>query len=158
MKDKSNFDEDIEDIGVSENTIGDNLTHKKFFDEAITQANIAAKKGEIPIGCVIVKDGKIVAKAYNRRERTNDATAHAEVLAIKKACKRLKNWRLTGCDIYVTLEPCMMCMGAIVNARIRKIYYCAPNNNPNLNHNVDSECIINDNYVSLLRDFFANKR
>ena len=80
-------------------------------------------KEEIPVGAVIVKENKIIAKAYNKREKNQIATHHAEVLAIEKACKKLKSWRLDDCDLYVTLEPCPMCAGAIMNARIKNVYY-----------------------------------
>ena len=93
--------------------------------QALNQAQIAYNKDEAPIGAVIVRNGKIIARAYNKREITQSATAHAEILAIEKACKKLCLWRLTGCDIYVTLEPCPMCMGAIINARLSNLYYGA---------------------------------
>lgn len=80
-------------------------------------------KGEIPIGAVIVKNNKIVSYAHNDREKSQIATHHAEILAIEKACKKLKSWRLDDCDIYVTLEPCPMCAGTILNARIKNLYY-----------------------------------
>lgn len=86
----------------------------------------AYSKEEIPIGCVIVKDGKIIASTHNTREQTQIATHHAEILAIQKACKKLKSWRLDDCDLYVTLEPCPMCAGAIMNARIKNLYYAVP--------------------------------
>ena len=82
------------------------------------------QKEEIPIGAVIVKDGKVVATGFNDREKTQIATHHAEIIAIEKACKKLKSWRLDDCDLYVTLEPCPMCAGAILNARIKNLYYC----------------------------------
>ena len=88
-----------------------------FMKKAIQQAKRAEKLGEVPVGAVIVKDGKIIARGYNRRESLQMATAHAEHIAIEKACKKLGSWRLTGCTLYVTLEPCIMCAGAIVNAR-----------------------------------------
>ena len=83
----------------------------------------AYSKEEIPIGAVIIKDNKIISSAHNKREKTQIATHHAEILAIEKACKKLKSWRLDDCDIYVTLEPCPMCAGAILNARIKNLYY-----------------------------------
>lgn len=83
-------------------------------------------KDEIPVGAIIVKNNRIISKAYNRREKNQIATHHAEVLAINKACKKLKSWRLDDCDIYVTLEPCPMCAGAILNARIRNVFYAVP--------------------------------
>ena len=92
---------------------------------AIKEALKAKKHGEVPIGAVIVKDDKIIAKAYNKRERKKNALYHAEILAINKACKKLKSWRLDNATIYVTLEPCPMCAGAISNARIKKLIYGA---------------------------------
>jgi len=97
----------------------------QFMEEAIKLAKKAYKKGEVPIGAVIVRNNKIIAKAYNVREKTQSAIAHAEILAIKKACKKLKSWRLDDCDIYCTLEPCFMCAGAILNARIKNLYFGA---------------------------------
>ena len=98
-----------------------------FMKEAIKLAKVAVRHDEIPIGAVIVKDGKIIAKAYNTREKTMNAVNHAEVLAISKACKILNNWRLIDCDMFVTVEPCVMCYGALYNARIHRLYYGAPN-------------------------------
>ena len=92
-------------------------------EEAIKQANKALEKDEVPIGAVIVKNGKIIARGYNCREKNQNALMHAEIVAIDKACKKLNSWRLDGCQIYVTLEPCPMCAGAIVNARIDKLVY-----------------------------------
>ena len=94
-----------------------------FMEEAIKQANKALEKDEVPIGAVIVKNGKIIARGYNCREKNQNALMHAEIVAIDKACKKLNSWRLDGCQIYVTLEPCPMCAGAIVNARIDKLVY-----------------------------------
>jgi len=93
-----------------------------FMNEAIKLAQKAYNKGEVPIGAVIVKNNKIIARAYNNRERTQQAINHAEVIAIKKACKKLKSWRLNDCEMYVTLEPCSMCAGAILNARIDTLH------------------------------------
>jgi len=93
--------------------------------EALKEAQKAKKKGEVPIGCVIVRDNKIIARAHNRRHKLKNAVAHAEVLAIKKACKVVKDWRLQGCEMYVTLEPCPMCAGACFNARVDKVVYGA---------------------------------
>lgn len=95
---------------------------EKFMKEALKEAKKAYEKDEVPVGAVIVKDGKIIARAHNLKETKTDTTKHAEILAIQKASKKLKNWRLNDCDIYVTLEPCSMCTGAIIGARIRKIY------------------------------------
>lgn len=98
---------------------------EKFMKMAIKLAKEAYKKDEVPVGAVIVKDGEVIAKAYNKRESSNDATAHAEILAIKKACKKLQDFRLINCDMYVSLEPCVMCCGAILNARIENVYFGA---------------------------------
>ncbi len=96
-----------------------------FMKKALSEAFKALKKDEVPIGCVIVKDGAVIARAHNLRETKKKATAHAEILAIEKACKKLGDWRLDGCELYVTLEPCIMCAGAILNARIKKVYFGA---------------------------------
>lgn len=98
-------------------------THEEYMMQALELARIAANQGEVPVGAVVVKDGEIVACGYNRREFGNDATAHAELLAIQEACQKLGTWRLSGCDLYVTLEPCPMCAGAIVNARVDRVFY-----------------------------------
>lgn len=93
----------------------------KYMKEAIKQAKMAAQIGEVPIGCVIVKDGKIIARGYNRRNTDHSTLSHAEIIAIRKASKKLKDWRLEGCTLYVTLEPCQMCAGAIVQARVPRV-------------------------------------
>lgn len=99
---------------------------KKFMERAIELAKIAAKAGEIPVGAVIVQgDGKIIAEGINTRESENTALGHAEINAIAQACKVKNDWRLDGCDLYVTLEPCVMCAGAILNARIKNVIFGA---------------------------------
>jgi len=95
---------------------------EKFMKEALKEAQKAYGKLEIPVGAVIVKEGKIVARAHNLKETKQSAIAHAEILAIQKANKKLNNWRLLDCDMYITLEPCQMCMGAIMSSRIKNIY------------------------------------
>lgn len=100
---------------------------EKFMYDALSEAKKAALRGEVPIGCVIVKNGEIIAAASNTCEETGDPTAHAEVLAIKEACRVTGEGRLTECSLYVTLEPCPMCTGAIINARIPEVYYGASN-------------------------------
>jgi tRNA(adenine34) deaminase len=92
---------------------------------ALEQAKTAYKKGEVPIGCVIIHNGKVIAKAYNLRETKKDPLAHAELIAIRKASRALHGWRLQGCTLYVTLEPCPMCAGAVINARIPHVVYGA---------------------------------
>lgn len=100
---------------------------EKFMKEAIKQAKKASKIGEVPSGCVIVLDGEIIARGYNRRNTDKDALSHAEIRAIKKACKRINDWRLEDCTLYVTLEPCQMCAGAIVQARVKRVVIGAMN-------------------------------
>lgn len=99
-----------------------NSLMNKFMDKALLLAQKAYDNGEVPIGACIVCDGKIISSAFNKREKTQNAINHAELIAIDKACKKLKSWRLDGCELYVTLEPCPMCAGAISNARIKTVY------------------------------------
>lgn len=99
---------------------------EKFMLQALKCAQKAKEIGEVPIGAVIVKDDKIIATGYNLREKKHSATAHAEIIAIEKACKKLNDWRLDGCEIFVTLEPCPMCAGAVFNSRISRLVYSAP--------------------------------
>ncbi len=128
-----------------------------YMQIAVEQARIAAKRGEVPVGCVIVKDGKIIAKGYNQRERKQNCLWHAEIVALDRACRKLKSWRLNDCEMYVTLEPCQMCMGAIVNARLRKVYIGAQSTT-NLNWQTPVELSFNHEAQNILVDFFRNKR
>ena len=108
--------------------MADKITEKektKFMKAALGRAKTAAKHGETPVGCVIVKDGKIISGGRNKRETSKNALSHAEIEAINAACKKLGSWRLLSCDLYVTLEPCPMCAGAIINARIKNVYFGA---------------------------------
>lgn len=100
-------------------------TAEKFMREAIQEAKLAWAEGEVPIGCVVVKGDEIVGRGHNRREEDKNALAHAEIEAINEACQTLGGWRLWQCDLYVTLEPCPMCAGAIINSRIQTVYYGA---------------------------------
>lgn len=143
-----------------------------FMEEAIKLAQKAYLKGEVPIGAAIVKNGKIIAKAYNNRERTQQAINHAEIIAIKKACKKLKSWRLNDCDMYVTLEPCAMCAGAILNARLKSVHIACLDDSHGavvskyqlltdgtLNHK--TEIIVGENEEQskqLIQSFFKNLR
>lgn len=95
---------------------------EKFMKEALKEAKKAYEKDEVPVGAVIVKDGKIIARAHNLKETKLDTTCHAEILAIKKASRKLNSWRLENCEMYVTLEPCSMCAGALIQSRIKKVY------------------------------------
>ena len=128
-----------------------------FMQEAVAQARIAAQRGEVPVGCVIVKDGKIIAKGYNQRERKRNCLWHAEIVALNRACRKLKSWRLNGCEMYVTLEPCQMCMGAIVNARLQKVYI-GTQSTTNLNWQTPVELQPNAEAQNILVAFFHNKR
>ena len=97
-------------------------TKEYFMKEALKEAEKAYKKLEVPVGAIIVKDGKIIARAHNQKETKTDTTKHAEITVIQKASKKLNSWRLIDCEMYVTLEPCTMCAGAIINSRIKKVY------------------------------------
>ena len=101
------------------------MEHEDYMALALELARQAMAEGEVPVGCVIVKDGAVVGEGRNRRETARTALGHAEIEAIARACRTLGGWRLTGCTLYVTLEPCPMCAGAIVNARIDRVYYGA---------------------------------
>lgn len=142
-----------------------------FMKKALTQAQHAYDMGEVPVGAVIVKDGKIIARAFNRRETKKCAAAHAELCAIEKACSKLKSWRLCGCTMYVTLEPCVMCAGAIVNARIDRVVIGAADHKAGamgsvtdvnllpLNHKpVTDKGILEAECGKILKDFFADLR
>lgn len=98
---------------------------EKFMREALRCAALAGRRGEVPVGAVIVKDGEVISRGRNRRESGRNALCHAEIIAINRACKKLDGWRLSGCDLYVTLEPCPMCAGAIINARLENVFFGA---------------------------------
>ena len=146
--------------------------NEKYMRLALNQAKKAFLQGEVPIGAVIVYNGKVLARAYNKRNTTKMATAHAEILAIEKACKKLGDWRLDRAEMYVTLEPCPMCAGAIANARIKKVYFGAYERksgavfsnfrilfSSGLNHEVCAEGgLLNEECSNLLKIFFENKR
>ena len=139
---------------------------------AIKEALKAESLDEVPIGCVVVKDDKIIARGHNLRETTQDSTGHAEIKTLQKACKKLNSWRLEGCDLYVTLEPCIMCSGAIIQSRIRKVYFGAydPKGGAlgssinvleanNINHHPEVEGgILEKECSELLKSFFQKKR
>lgn len=104
------------------------MMHEEFMQRALELAKMAAEQDEVPVGAIIVRDNKIIASAYNTREKDKNALYHAEIKAIDEACRVLGGWRLVGCTMYVTLEPCPMCAGAIVNARIERVVYGASDN------------------------------
>ena len=101
------------------------MIDSNFMDIALEEARLALKEGEVPVGAVLVKDGKVIAKGHNTRERDNDISGHAEIVTLKKAAKELGTWVMTGCALYVTLEPCLMCAGAIIQSRLTTLVYGA---------------------------------
>ena len=101
------------------------MTDTELMQAALYEARVAKEEGEVPVGAVVAKDGQIIARAHNRREGDKNALAHAEILAIDAACKALGGWRLWQCDLFVTMEPCPMCTGAIINSRLRRLVYAA---------------------------------
>lgn len=145
---------------------------EKFMQEALKLARKAKKMNEVPIGCVIVYKDKIIGKGYNRRIIEKTALAHAELKAIKKACAKMEDWRLDDCEMYVTLEPCQMCSGAIVQSRIKKVYIGCMNPKAGcagsimnlldvkeFNHQVEIEKgILEEECSSLLKEFFSELR
>ena len=148
------------------------MVKEKIMKLAYLEAQKAFAEDEVPVGCVIVKDGKVIAKAHNRKEKKNCAIFHAEIECINKATKKLDNWNLKGSEIYITLEPCLMCTGAIINSRIDKIYFgCRDPKGGALVSNVEIKKINNLNHYPLIEEgvmeeecseilkrFFRNKR
>ena len=146
---------------------------ERFMRDACGQAKKAAAIGEVPVGAVIVRGGEVIARGYNRRETKRNALLHAEIIAIGRACRIVGGWRLDECDLYVTLEPCAMCAGAIVNARIKRVVYAAPDpkagafggrfdiNSAELNHKPETILMsgdISEKCSAMLREFFVNLR
>lgn len=145
---------------------------EKYMKEAIKQAKKAAQAGDVPIGCVIVYEDKIIARGYNKRNAKKTTLAHAELLAIEKASKKMNDWRLEECTMYITLEPCQMCAGAIIQARIPKVVVGAMNKKagcagsvlnlfqiPEFNHQVQFEKgVLEEECSSMLSDFFRELR
>jgi len=142
-----------------------------FMGSALQQAQCAYSKKEVPVGAVIVKNNKIISKGYNLKENKNNPLGHAELIAIKKASTKIKNWRLNECDVYVTLEPCVMCMSAFYQARVRRVYFAAYdkkagalslgyeiNKDKRLNHNFDISYTPFVQSEELLKNFFKELR
>lgn len=142
-----------------------------FMEEAIRLAKLAAEQDEVPVGAVAVRDGKIIARAYNTRETSKCATHHAEILCIEAACRALGGWRLPGVTLYVTMEPCAMCGGAIVNSRIERVVYGAKDfrfgafgsalnlNDAGLNHTPEIVGgVLGEECAEILSSYFKNKR
>ena len=131
----------------------------KYMEIAFKEAKKALKTDDVPVGAVIVEKGKIIAKAHNTKEKKKLVTRHAEINAVEKACKKKKNWYLNECELYVTLEPCKMCMGAIEQARIKRVIYAAPRDK--IDNLKQTELIQGkgvENSQKLLKSFFENKR
>ena len=145
---------------------------EKFMKQALKEAQKAYEKLEVPVGAIIVKDGKIIARAHNLKETKHDTTKHAEILAIQKASKKLNSWRLIDCEMYVTLEPCSMCAGALINSRVKKVYIGAKDEKTGavgsvfnllddykFNHKVEYETgILEENCKEQLKSFFKMLR
>ena len=145
---------------------------EKYMKEPLKQAKKAMAIGEVPIGCVIVRNGEIIGRGYNKRRMEGSVLGHAEISAIKKACKKLGDWRMDDCDMYVTLEPCPMCAGAIVQGRIRKVFIGAMNpkagcagsvmnilEEPGFNHQAEVETgVLGEECSKLLTAFFKHMR
>ena len=146
--------------------------HETFMSRCLKLAKRAETYGEVPIGALVVHNGEIIAQAYNKREKTFNATGHAELLAIQSACKKLGSWRLSSCDLYVSLEPCLMCAGALVQSRIRAVYFGAfdpkggalgslyeIHKDSRLNHRFSVHGgILEKECGHILREFFKKKR
>lgn len=132
----------------------------EYMEVAIKESLKAYKKGEVPVGAVIVKNNKIIAKSHNTIEKKKNAINHAEINAIRIASKKLKNWRLIDCDLYVTLQPCKMCEGAIELSRIQNVYYAASRNETNFKNKFKMIKLSNYNsdYLNILKNFFKDKR
>ena len=148
------------------------MEKENYMKLALKEAMKAYNELEIPVGAIIVKDGKVIAKAHNQKEKKQDTTKHAEIIAIQKASKKLNSWRLNDCDMYVTLEPCSMCAGALIQARIRKLYIGAMDEKTGscgsvlnllkdytFNHYIEVEYgICRDDCEKILKDFFKELR
>jgi tRNA(adenine34) deaminase len=159
-------------IKTWQHEVGEIAVHRKYMQEAIAEAKLALAAGEVPVGAVVVLDGEIVGRGHNRREQLQDPTAHAEIMAIRAAAERLKRWRLTGASIYVTLEPCPMCAGAIVNSRLDTLVFGAYDakagavvslmnlvQDERLNHSLQVyDGICQEECAELLRNFFLELR
>ncbi|NLL44336.1 MAG: nucleoside deaminase [Mollicutes bacterium] len=145
---------------------------EKYMLEALKEAKKSFLNGDVPVGAVIVKDNKIISRAHNQKEIKKIATRHAEIIAIEKACKKLNSWYLDGCELYITLEPCLMCAGAIIQSRISRVIYATTNekfgfagsienvlNNKKNNHKVKIvRGVLEEESQKILKEFFKTKR
>ena len=148
------------------------ISHEQAMQIALQQARLASDSGDVPVGAVVVHDGQVIAARHNEREVTGDPTAHAEILALRDAASALGRWRLDDCTLVVTLEPCVMCAGALINARIETLVYAAADpkggatsslynvcSDPRLNHNpIVKHGVCEHDSTLLLKEFFAQKR
>jgi len=152
-------------------SVHDLSVHETFMREALLLADQAEQLGEVPVGAVVVKDNKIIGRGFNQPISSHDPTAHAEIVALRDAAKHISNYRLVDCDLYVTIEPCAMCAGAIVHSRIRKVFFGATEpkagavistqqffNAPQLNHKVENECGILEGVCQEKIQFFFRRR
>jgi tRNA(adenine34) deaminase len=156
-------------------TAAENQLHssnERFMRMALREAQRGAREGEVPVGAVVVRDGRVLARAHNRPIHLHDPSAHAEVLALRRAARKSLNYRLEGCDLYVTIEPCAMCAGAVVHSRLRRLIYGAQDskagacgsalrvlNHRKLNHRVETtHGILASECASVIQEFFRNKR
>ena len=144
----------------------------KYMELALEEAKLAVLEDEVPIGCVIVKDDNVIAKAHNLRETNNDPLGHAETIAIKKASEVLNDWQLVDCELYVTIEPCIMCAGAIIQSRIKKVIYGAPDikggafgssinvlDAENINHRPEIvKGVLEKECTEIIKNYFKSKR
>ena len=146
--------------------------HGIYMLEALNEAKQAALEDEVPIGCVIVKDNRIISKAHNQRDKSHNPLGHAETLAIQKAAEALNDWQLVNCDLYVTIEPCLMCAGAIIQSRIKRVIYGAPDfkggafgsslnvlDASNINHRPEViKGVLEEECSMIIKDYFKSKR
>ena len=144
----------------------------KYMQEALKEAELAKLEDEVPIGCVIVKDDQIIARSHNQRDKTNNPLGHAETLAIKTASELLNDWQLVDCELYVTIEPCIMCAGAIIQSRIKRVVYGAPEYKggafgssidilkaDNINHHPEViKGVLEEECSAIIKNYFKNKR
>ena len=146
--------------------------YERYMLEALKEAELAAQEDEVPIGCVVVKDDIVISRAHNQRDKSHNPLGHAETLAIKKASEILNDWQLVDCELYVTIEPCIMCAGAIIQSRIKKVVYGAPDlkggafggsinvmNANNINHHPEIiSGVLEKECAQIIKDYFKSKR
>lgn len=139
------------------------VMYNEFVNEIVRLSEISFEYNEVPVGAIVVKDNEIIGRGYNNREKNHLITGHAEIMAINEACKYLNDWRLDECDLYVTLRPCMMCTGAIVDSRIKNVYYLCDKTYVrfifgNCNYIKIDDSEMENKYIKLLKSFFETMR